>query len=163
EVTKAGGEGRARYLLADGLLAAVSEQLGWSDVEKVKRFKGSELEGVIAAHPLYDRDSLLILGEHVTLDAGTGCVHTAPGHGVEDYEVGLRYGLEVLAPVDAQGRFTAEAGPYAGLTLTEGNKVIVDDLKAKVALLSVESIEHSYPHCWRCKQPVAFRATEQWF
>src|SRR5690606_13768087 len=129
----------------------------------VARFKGKELEGVAARHPFIDRPSPLILGEHVTLEQGTGCVHTAPGHGLEDYEIGQRYGLEVLAPVDGKGRMTAEAGRYAGLTLEEANRAITEDMRADGTLLHLETIVHQYPHCWRCKNPVAFRATEQWF
>ncbi len=125
--------------------------------------RGVELEGLVCKHPLYDRDSLVIVGDHVTLDAGTGCVHTAPGHGQEDYVVGLRYNLPAFSPVDDSGRFTAEAKQYAGLTLTEGNSAVVKDLEAAGALLKVSTIDHSYPHCWRCHNPIVYRATEQWF
>jgi isoleucyl-tRNA synthetase len=112
-----------------------------------------------------ERECPVILGEHVTLEAGTGLVHTAPGHGQEDYVVGLRYGLEVLNPVDGAGRFTAEAGPYAGKKILEANADIVNDLHASGHLLSDPSakLKHSYPHCWRCHNPVVFRATDQWF
>ncbi|MBI3802741.1 MAG: isoleucine--tRNA ligase [Nitrospirae bacterium] len=124
---------------------------------------GSELEGVLCRHPWLDRDAPVILGEHVTLEQGTGCVHTAPGHGQEDYEVGLRYHLPVYAPVDNQGRFTNEAGEFAGQRVFEANRAIIDLLKTRGMLLKEEAIAHSYPHCWRCKNPVIFRATEQWF
>ncbi|HEX8909978.1 MAG TPA: isoleucine--tRNA ligase [Anaeromyxobacteraceae bacterium] len=128
-------------------------------------FEGRELEGLTYRHPFMDRDGQVILGEHVTLEAGTGLVHTAPGHGQEDYEVGQRYGLPVLNPVDGAGRFTAEAGPYAGMKIFEANPKIVADLHASGHLLSdpKAQLRHSYPHCWRCHNPVVFRATDQWF
>lgn len=153
----------ARYVVAEGLLPQVSAKLGWQEPAILSRRKGSELEGVVTSHPFIDRPSPIILGEHVTLEQGTGCVHTAPGHGLEDYEIGQKYGLDILAPVDGQGRFTDEAGKYAGLTLEEGNEAITRDMQADGTLLLMEEVEHSYPHCWRCKNPVAFRATEQWF
>ncbi|NKE69916.1 isoleucine--tRNA ligase [Candidatus Manganitrophus noduliformans] len=124
---------------------------------------GSELEGIVCRHPWLDRDAPIILGEHVTLEQGTGCVHTAPGHGQEDYEVGLRYGLPVYAPVDHRGRFTNEAGEFAGQKVFEANEAIIALLNQRGTLLKKETISHSYPHCWRCKNPVIFRATEQWF
>jgi isoleucyl-tRNA synthetase len=126
---------------------------------------GKALEGVKYVHPFMPRECPVILGEHVTLEAGTGLVHTAPGHGQEDYEVGLRYKLEVLNPVDGAGRFTAEAGKYAGQEIFAANRKIVDDLHASGHLLSdpEAKLRHSYPHCWRCHHPVVFRATDQWF
>ncbi len=128
-------------------------------------FDGSALEGLRYKHPFMPRECPVILGEHVTLEAGTGLVHTAPGHGQEDYEVGLRYGLEILNPVDAAGRFTEEAGKYAGKPIFEANAEIVNDLHASGHLLSdpKAKVRHSYPHCWRCHNPVIFRATDQWF
>jgi len=128
-------------------------------------FEGKSLEGLKYHHPFMERESPVILGEHVTLEAGTGLVHTAPGHGQEDYEVGLRYGLEILNPVDGAGVFTAEAGKYAGKKILEANAEIVRDLHASGHLLSDPSgkLRHSYPHCWRCHNPVVFRATDQWF
>lgn len=152
-----------KYLLAEGLLEQVGSDLEWDSPQVLARFKGAELEGVVAGHPFIDRDSPFILGDHVTLEQGTGCVHTAPGHGLEDYEVGLKYDLDILAPVDASGRFTEEAGSYQGLTLEQGNEAIVSDMRESGALLALSHVDHSYPHCWRCKEPVAFRATEQWF
>jgi isoleucyl-tRNA synthetase len=127
--------------------------------------EGKELEGLTYRHPFMPREGKVILGEHVTLEAGTGLVHTAPGHGQEDYEVGQRYGLPVLNPVDGAGRFTEEAGPYAGLGIFDANPRIVDDLRTSGHLLSdpKASLRHSYPHCWRCHNPVVFRATDQWF
>ncbi len=127
--------------------------------------EGKALEGVRYAHPFMGRECPVILGEHVTLEAGTGLVHTAPGHGQEDYEVGLRYKLQVLNPVDGAGRFTAEAGKYAGKEIFAANQEIVNDLHASGHLLSdpAAKLKHSYPHCWRCHNPVVFRATDQWF
>jgi len=128
-------------------------------------FEGTALEGLKYRHPFIDRECPVILGEHVTLDAGTGLVHTAPGHGQEDYEVGLRYGLEILNPVDGSGHFTAEAGKYAGQEIFASNAQIVKDLHDSGHLLSDPhaTLKHSYPHCWRCHRPVVFRATDQWF
>jgi isoleucyl-tRNA synthetase len=128
-------------------------------------FEGKALEGLTYRHPFMDRDSPVILGDHVTLEAGTGLVHTAPGHGQEDYAVGLGYGLAILNPVDNAGRFTAEAGKYEGKGIWEANAEIVKDLAASGHLLSNPNatLRHSYPHCWRCHNPVVFRATDQWF
>ena len=150
-------------ILAEGLLKQCMETFGIKDYTILEKFKGSKLEGLKARHPFIDRDSLVILGDHVTLEAGTGAVHTAPGHGQEDYEVGLKYGLDVYAPVDQKGRFTKEAGEFAGQQVFKANKGIIELLKARGALLAEGRISHSYPHCWRCKNPVIFRATEQWF
>ncbi len=150
-------------ILAEALLKQSLEKFGADDHKIIEKFKGKKLEGLKARHPFIDRDSLVILGEHVTLDAGTGAVHTAPGHGQEDYEAGLRYGLDIYAPVDNKGRFTKEAGEFAGQQVFKANKAIIELLKAKGALMAEEKISHSYPHCWRCKNPVIFRATEQWF
>ncbi len=150
-------------ILAEGLLAQSMEKFGIKDYTVIEKFKGKTLEGLKARHPFIDRDSLVILGDHVTLEAGTGAVHTAPGHGQEDYEVGLKYGLEVYAPVDHKGVFTKEAGDFAGQYVFKANKNIIELLKNKNALMAEEKISHSYPHCWRCKSPVIFRATEQWF
>jgi isoleucyl-tRNA synthetase len=124
---------------------------------------GAELEGIVSRHPWLDRDSRIVLGEFVTRDQGTGCVHIAPGHGQEDYEVGMRYGLEVMAPIDAEGRFTAEAGDLQGESVFKVDPKIIQKLRDHRALLKEETLPHSYPHCWRCKKPVIFRATEQWF
>ena len=157
-------EARGQVLiLAEGLLKQSLEKFGIDEYVILEKFKGSRLEGLKARHPFLDRDSLVILGDHVTLEAGTGAVHTAPGHGQEDYEVGLRYGLDVYAPVDQKGRFTSEGGEFAGQHVFKANRPIVELLKSRGALLAEEKISHSYPHCWRCKNPVIFRATEQWF
>ena len=124
---------------------------------------GADLEGIVCRHPWIDRDSTVILGEFVTQDQGTGCVHIAPGHGQEDYEVGQRYGLPVMAPVDPEGRFTAEAGDLKGESVFKADSKIIQKLLDAGALLKEDKLTHSYPHCWRCKKPVIFRATEQWF
>ncbi len=150
-------------MMADALLKQAVEKFGIKQYKVIEKFKGKKLEGLKARHPFIDRDSLVILGEHVTLDAGTGAVHTAPGHGQEDYEAGLRYGLDIYAPVDNKGRFTQEAGEFAGQQVFKANKAVIELLKTKGALMAEEKISHSYPHCWRCKNPVIFRATEQWF
>jgi len=126
-------------------------------------WSGSELEGIVCCHPWLDRDVAVVLGEFVTQEQGTGCVHIAPGHGQEDYEVGERYGLDVFAPVDMHGKFTAEAGEFEGEGVFKANPKILARLEAEAALLKSQELNHSYPHCWRCKKPVLFRATEQWF
>lgn len=131
--------------------------------EVLKEFKGKELEKVLCRHPFMDRDSLVVLGNHVTLDSGTGAVHTAPGHGIEDFEVAQQYDLEILSPVNNKGEFTLEAGKYAGQKVDNANKIIIDDLENNGYLLGYSKFEHSYPHCWRCGHPTIFRATEQWF
>ncbi len=151
------------FILAEGLLKQAMEKFGFTDYRIIDKFKGRKLEGLKARHPFIDRDSLIILGDHVTLESGTGAVHTAPGHGQDDYEAGLRYGLDVYAPVDDKGRFTKEADGFAGEQVFKANKAIIELLRNKGALLADEKIVHSYPHCWRCKNPVIFRATEQWF
>lgn len=151
------------YIMAKDMLDTVKKEANLSDYEIIAVFKGKDLEGMKATHPLYDRDSLIILDEHVTLEAGTGCVHTAPGHGEEDFLVGQEYGLDALNPIDDKGYFTDKAPGYAGLYYEEANKVIKEDLKKANALVAETRITHSYPHCWRCKSPIIFRATEQWF
>ncbi len=153
----------AVLILADGLLRQAMEKFGIKDYKVIEKFKGRKLEGLKARHPFLDRDSLVILGDHVTLEAGTGAVHTAPGHGQEDYEAGIRYGLDIYAPVDDKGRFTNDAGEFAGQQVFKANKGIIEILRSRGSLLAEEKIVHSYPHCWRCKNPVIFRATEQWF
>ena len=144
-VMKAIGFEPAQYEIIEG---------GWS---------GAELEGIVCRHPWLERDSKIVLGEFVTQDQGTGAVHIAPGHGQEDYEVGMRYHLEVLAPVDPEGRFTSEAGDLQGESVFKVDPKIIQKLRDRGALLKEETLPHSYPHCWRCKKPVIFRATEQWF
>lgn len=129
----------------------------------IREFKGSELERVVCANPLVERDSLVILGQHVTLDAGTGCVHTAPGHGIDDYEVGMRYDLPIISPLDDNGKFTAEVPMLEGLPYYQANKKVTEVLHDNGSLLHLDFFNHQYPHCWRCKKPLVFRATEQWF
>ena len=154
-----------RYIIAEALVDAVAEQLGWDKeaVVREKDFKGSELEYIEAQHPFIDRISLIINGEHVTTDAGTGCVHTAPGHGEDDFIVGQKYGLEVISPLDDKGVFTAEGGPFEGMFYDKANQAVTEFLTEKGALLKLDFITHSYPHDWRTKKPVIFRATPQWF
>lgn len=152
-----------KYVVAESLLESVTNEIGWEEAAVLKKVKGAELEYVVARHPLYDRDSLVMLGEHVTTDAGTGCVHTAPGHGEDDFHVGQKYGLDVLCPVDDKGNMTNEAPGFEGLFYDEANKPISQALEEKGALLKLTFITHSYPHDWRTKKPVIFRATAQWF
>ncbi|MEH7382449.1 isoleucine--tRNA ligase [Bacillus sp. JJ1533] len=152
-----------KYVVASALLEAVTKEIGWENVSVVKTFKGRELENVVATHPIYGRDSLVMLGEHVTTEAGTGCVHTAPGHGEDDFIVGQKYGIGVLCPVDEKGYMTAEAEGFEGLFYDEANKPITEKLTEVGALLKLSFITHSYPHDWRTKKPTIFRATAQWF
>jgi len=149
-------------ILAEEMLPSLKELWG-SELTVEKTFTGKELEGILCKHPLFDRDSVVICGEHVTLEQGTGCVHTAPGHGVDDFLVGKQYGLPVLCPVDHQGRFTEDITPYAGMKVDSANDIILKDLESAGLLMHSSKIKHSYPHCWRCKNPIIFRATEQWF
>ncbi|MFC3040259.1 isoleucine--tRNA ligase [Virgibacillus xinjiangensis] len=155
--------GQEKFIIAHALLEQVSEELGWEDVQIVKTFQGKEADRIVAQHPFYDRDSLIMLGEHVTTDAGTGCVHTAPGHGEDDFIVSKAYGLEPLSPLDDKGVFTAEAPGFEGLFYDTANKNITEKLEEVGALLKLTFITHSYPHDWRTKKPTIFRATSQWF
>lgn len=150
----------AEYTLVDGVLYATALA---PDGRRMGSWRGSELEGVICAHPFLERRVPLVLAEYVTVQDGTGAVHTAPGHGREDFETGLRYELPVLMPLDDAGVFTAEAGPYAGLSHVDAGPRIVEDLRRSGHLIAEERITHAYAHCWRCKQPVVWRATPQWF
>ncbi|WP_370225063.1 isoleucine--tRNA ligase, partial [Cytobacillus sp.] len=152
-----------KFMVAEDLLASVAKEFEWEDYKVVQSVKGTELENVVAEHPLYGRDSLVMLGEHVTTDAGTGCVHTAPGHGEDDFHVGMKYGLDVLCPVDDKGNMTSEAPGFEGLFYDAANKPITEKLEEAGALLKLTFITHSYPHDWRTKKPVIFRATAQWF
>ncbi|MDR2051183.1 MAG: isoleucine--tRNA ligase [Deltaproteobacteria bacterium] len=155
----AGGQ----YILARELLEPNAGLFGWKKTEELAVFKGAALEGLRARHPFYDRDSPLILGGHVTLESGTGAVHTAPGHGREDYEAGVRYGLDILSPLDDAGRFHDSVPFFGGLNVFEANPGVEEKLREKGLLLASSRLRHSYPHCWRCKKPVFFRATTQWF
>ena len=151
------------YIVAKDLAANFIEICKLENATLGQEKTGKELEGLPYHHPFIERESKVILSEYVTLDTGTGCVHTAPGHGQEDYIVGLRYGLDVFSPVDEKGRFTKEAGVFVGESVFEANEKIIELLKEKGALLQTGKIVHSYPHCWRSKKPIIFRATEQWF
>ena len=151
------------YLLAEALLETVMEKFGIQKYQVLEKFPGRKLEGLKCRHPFIDRDSLLILASYVTLDVGTGCVHTAPGHGQEDYESGVKYGLEIYSPVDDDGRFTSDVPFFAGQFVFDANRAVSQKLKEIGALLKEEMMVHSYPHCWRTNDPIIFRATEQWF
>ncbi|AOM83261.1 isoleucine--tRNA ligase [Salisediminibacterium beveridgei] len=152
-----------KYIVAKGMIEHLQTEEVIGEYKTLKEFKGTELEGITTKHPLYDRESIMILGEHVTLEAGTGCVHTAPGHGEDDYVVGQQYGLDVLCPVDDRGVFTDEAPMFSGLFYDSANKPITEKLDENGALLKLNFFSHSYPHDWRTKKPVIFRATAQWF
>ncbi len=151
------------YVLARKLLSECSEKFGWPQPEVLRTFPGFEIEGLQARHPIYSRRSQIVLADYVTLDTGTGCVHTAPGHGQEDYETGLRYGLDIYAPVDEQGQFDSSVEYFSGLNVFEANSKVIEKLNEFGRLIYQESLSHSYPHCWRCKKPIIFRATTQWF
>lgn len=145
--------------LADKTLAAG----GLEKEEVVSTLRGSEFEYMTASHPFLDRESLVVNADYVTMESGTGCVHIAPGFGADDYIVGRNYNMKIVVPVDDRGYQTADAGKFAGMYYEESNKAILDDMKESGALLAAEVIEHEYPHCWRCKHPIIFRATPQWF
>lgn len=155
-------EGR-KFVVAKDLLATVSQAIGWENPEVLQEVKGSDLEYLTAQHPFYDRTSLVMVGDHVTLDAGTGLVHTAPGHGDDDYQVGKKYNLEILSPVDNRGCYTEEAPGFEGVFYEKANPMVTELLEEKGALLKLDFFTHSYPHDWRTKKPVIYRATTQWF
>ncbi|MBF0390588.1 MAG: isoleucine--tRNA ligase [Desulfamplus sp.] len=150
-------------IIAKELVQKVMAQFSIADYKIIGDLASTALENRRCSHPLYGRDSLIILGNHVTLEAGTGCVHTAPGHGADDHIAGLRYGLEPYSPVSDNGCFTDEVEKFSGQFILKANKEIIDELAKQGALLKHENMTHSYPHCWRCKKPVIFRATPQWF
>ena len=151
------------YILAEDLVAEVMAKGGITAYETVETHPGSFFEYMLADHPFLNKTSLLMLADYVTTDSGTGCVHTAPGFGDVDYQTCTQYGVEMVVPVDDQGRHTDYAGKYAGLEVNESNPVIMADMKDSGMLFASEDIVHSYPHCWRCKKPIIFRATPQWF
>jgi len=151
------------YIVAKRLLPVVAEELDFGEYRILAEFDGSELEGLKARHPWIERESLFVMADYVTLEDGTGCVHTAPGHGHDDYLTGMACGLDVYTPVDEEGRFLPDVERYAGRRVFEANALITEDMRKDGSLLKSTEISHSYPHCWRCKQPVIFRATEQWF
>jgi len=157
------GKGLERLIVATELAEAVMSKLGAASWSAIGQVKGAALEQMLLQHPFYDRKVPVVLGEHVTLEAGTGAVHTAPGHGLDDYVVGRRYGLEVENPVGGDGRFLADTPLFAGEHVFEANARIVELLAERGRLLAAEPYVHSYPHCWRHKTPVIFRATPQWF
>ncbi|MCL1989773.1 MAG: isoleucine--tRNA ligase [Defluviitaleaceae bacterium] len=161
-VIAAGGR---QFIVAKELVSKLAETLNWSDYSEVAVYKGKQFEQMVASHPLYGRDSLVMLGDHVTLDAGTGLVHTAPGHGEDDFNMGKAYGLDVLCPVDGKGKYTAAVNDpeLEGLYYDDANKVITARLEACGALLKLSFMTHSYPHDWRTKKPIIFRTTSQWF
>ena len=151
------------YILAEALRDKVMKVGGIENYETVAAFTGSDFEYMLAQHPFLDKTSQLCTAEYVTMDSGTGCVHTAPGFGADDYETCKRYKIDMVVPVDDRGRHTDYAGKYAGMKTEESNPVILADMKESGALFASEDIVHSYPHCWRCKKPIIFRATPQWF
>ena len=155
--------GSEYLVLANDLANAVLSRAGLADAKRVAEVAGAALEGLQLNHPFYERVVPVILGEHVTLDAGTGAVHTAPGHGQEDYVVGLQYKLPIDNPVGSDGRFVAGTPLFEGEKVFDANKHVIEVLKERGALLKEEALRHSYPHCWRHKTPVIFRATAQWF
>lgn len=160
-ILKANGE---YYVMATDLAPVAMADAGITDYETVGIIRGDELEYMKTAHPFIDRTSLVIVGDHVTLESGTGCVHTAPGHGVDDFIVCKKYPeIPIVVPVDNKGVLTEEAGQFAGLTTEEANKPIAEYLDKIGALFALKKIKHQYPHCWRCHKPVIFRATSQWF
>ncbi len=158
-LVRTGGE---KLLMAERRYREVLEECALQG-EVLQSFEGRQLDGVACINPLMERESKIVFGEHVTMDQGTGCVHTAPGHGLEDYEVGKRYDLPVISPLDDHGCFTSEGKQFQGLFYKKANQKIIEELEKKGFLLNQELIQHQYPHCWRCKNPVIFRATEQWF
>jgi isoleucyl-tRNA synthetase len=151
------------FIIASGLLEQVSQKLGWEAPEIMDTFSGEKFDRLEARHPFINRPSLLMLGDHVTLDAGTGAVHTAPGHGYDDYVIGKQYGLDIYNPVDNRGLFMKDVEHFAGEQVFKANPKIVEFMRERSVLLYDEKYGHQYPHCWRCHNPVIFRATPQWF
>ncbi len=151
------------YFVASELLENFTKEVEWENIKILGTLKGSEFEYFKAKHPLYEKTSLIILGDHVTLDAGVGAVHTAPGHGLEDWEVGQKYGLETFSPFDSKGCWTDEVPDLKGIPYYKGDRMVIEKLKDCGALIKSQDISHSYPHCWRCKNPVMYRSTPQWF
>ena len=159
-VVKAGDE---YYIVASALAEKTMQAGGVTDYTVVATMKGSEFEYMTAAHPFLDRESVLVNADYVTMESGTGCVHTAPGFGADDYQTCRRYNIEIIVPVDDRGYQTKDAGKFAGMYYAESNEAILADMKESGALFASEQISHEYPHCWRCKHPIIFRATPQWF
>lgn len=155
--------GDKRYVVASGLLDKVAEEIGWDNYKVVQTVKGADMEYMKAKHPIYDKESLVIEGFHVTLDDGTGLVHTAPGFGEDDFNIGQKYNLPIFSPVDAHGCYTDEVPELKGMFYQDVDKLMIQKLKDAGALLKLKVFTHSYPHDWRTKKPVIFRATTQWF
>ena len=151
------------YIMAEALTEKVMGIGGFTSYKIIERHEGAFFEYMLAKHPFLDKTSQLVLADYVTMDSGTGCVHTAPGFGADDYQTCRRYDMEMVVPVDDRGRHTDYAGKYAGMTTDESNPVILADMKSDGSLFASEEIVHSYPHCWRCKKPIIFRPTPQWF
>ncbi len=151
------------YIMAQALMKKVMEVGGHENYQVIATHPGSFFENMTAQHPFLPKTSRLVNAEYVTMDSGTGCVHTAPGFGADDYQTCMRYGMELVVPVDDRGRHTEYAGKYAGLKTDESNPIILEDMKQSGMLFASQEILHSYPHCWRCKNPIIFRATPQWF
>ena len=163
DVAKGAAAGAGVVIIAEALATRVGDEIGRSFTKKLAAFKGRELEGLRFRHPLYDRDSVGVLGDHVTLEQGTGAVHTAPGHGADDFHTGVQYGLDVYAPVGPGGHFTDDVGMFAGQRVFDANPKVEAALAARGRLWHRNVVEHTYPHCWRCHNPVIFLATSQWF
>jgi isoleucyl-tRNA synthetase len=155
--------GDETYIVAEDLLSSLVAEWEMTDYKVLKSCKGAEWENAVCSHPFIDRESKVILGDHVTLEQGTGCVHTAPGHGQDDYIVGLKYGLEPYNPVNNAGIFVPEVEYFGGMFVRKANPKIVEKLRQDGSTVLAKDIKHSYPHCWRCHQPIIFRATNQWF
>ena len=151
------------YIMAEALTDKVMRIGGFDSYEILESHPGAFFENMLADHPFLPKTSRLLLADYVTMDSGTGCVHTAPGFGADDYQTCRRYGMDMVVPVDDQGKHTEYAGKYAGMSTDESNPVILKDMQESGALFASEDIVHSYPHCWRCKGPIIFRATPQWF
>lgn len=156
-------EADKKYVIAKDLLETVAKELDWEDPKIIKEVSGKDLEYMTAQHPFYDRDSLVVLGDHVTLDAGTGLVHTSPGHGEDDYFAWKKYSNDIISPVDDRGVMTADAPGFEGVFYDKVNPMVTDQLEKNGALLKLEFFTHSYPHDWRTKKPIIYRATPQWF
>ena len=159
-VVKAGAE---NYIVAEALCEKTMQAGGIEEYEIIARMQGSEFEFMKAAHPFIDRESVLVNADYVTMESGTGCVHTAPGFGADDYLTCRRYNIDIIVPVDDRGYQTKDAGKFEGMRYDQSNVAILEDLKESGALFASEEISHEYPHCWRCKSPIIFRATPQWF
>jgi isoleucyl-tRNA synthetase len=152
-----------KFLLAESLLSKNAEKAGWNNFKIAEKCKGKELEGIGFKHPFTDRDSVIRLANFVTTDEGTGIVHIAPGHGREDYILGKEVGLDIYSPVDEKGKFTSEAKGFESLSTDEASEKVIEVLKERGSLVHSGKVQHNYPICWRCKTPLIFRATEQWF